>query len=212
MDEASRLCLLDLGLLTRSTSGEYSKGMKVLLVRHAPALARGTPGVLDAERPLTPSGRAKFSVAARGLARIVGRVDVLMTSPLTRARETAEIAAGAFVNVEPVIESALAGDRVDAIVAALATRPRESTVALVGHEPMLATLLAHLVGSPDGERFAFKKGGAALVDLPDGRASKGRLVWFLPPRVLRALAGAVGTLHASPIGNGQAAVARRNLS
>jgi len=190
---------------------DYSEWMKLLLVRHAAALPRGTPGVLDAERPLTPSGRAGFSVAARGLVRIVGRVDVLMTSPLTRARETAEIAAGAFMHVEPVVESALAGDRVDAILAALASHPREATVALVGHEPMLATLLARMVGSPDAERFAFKKGGAALVDLPDARAGTGRLIWFLPPRVLRALAGAGGIPRASPVGDAQAA-ARRNLS
>jgi phosphohistidine phosphatase len=190
---------------------DYSEWMKLLLVRHAAALAPGTPGVLDAERPLTPSGRARFSVAARGLVRIVGRVDVLVTSPLTRARETAEIAAGAFMHVEPEVEAALAGDRVDAILAALARRPREATVALVGHEPMLATLLARMVGSPDAERFAFKKGGAALVALPDAHAGTGRLIWFLPPRVLRALAGAVGILRASPVGDAQAA-ARRNVS
>jgi phosphohistidine phosphatase len=185
--------------------------MKILLVRHAPALARGPGGVPDFERPLTPAGRAKFTLAARGLARLVGRVDVLVTSPLTRARETAEIAAGAFTQVEPVIEAALADDRVDAIVAALAARPPEATVALVGHEPMLATLLAQMVGSPDAERFAFKKGGAALVDLPDGPGGPGRLIWFLPPRILRALAGAVGFAPAPPIDNGQAADAKRTL-
>jgi phosphohistidine phosphatase len=193
------------------TSIEYTQPMKILLVRHAPALARETPGVLDDERPLTPAGRAKFSLAARGLARLVGRVDVLLTSPLTRARETAAIAAGAFKPIEPVIEPALAGDRVDAILAALASRPPEATVALVGHEPMLATLLAHMVGAPDAERFAFKKGGTALVDLPDGPAGAGRLVWFLPPRILRALAGAGETLPAEPIDNGQAAGTKRNL-
>jgi phosphohistidine phosphatase len=180
--------------------------VKVLLVRHAPALAPGTPGLLDAERPLTPSGRAKFGVAARGLARIVGRIDVLMTSPLTRAQDTAEIVARAFRHGEPVIEPALAGDRVDAIVAALAGRRREATVALVGHEPMLGTLLGRMVGSPDAEPFAFKKGGAALVDLVDGHGGIGRLVWFLPPRVLRALAGPPGNVPVSPIGNGGAAV------
>ena len=185
--------------------GDYSERVKILLVRHAPALAPGTPGLLDAERPLTPSGRAKFGVAARGLARIVGRIDVLLTSPLTRAQDTAEILARAFRHGAPVIEPALAGDRVDAIVAALAGRPRETTVALIGHEPMLGTLLARMVGSPDAEWLAFKKGGAALVDVVDGRAEIGRLVWFLPPRVLRALAGSPGSVRASPIDNGEAA-------
>ena len=97
--------------------------MKILLVRHALALPRGTPGVLDAERPLTPEGRARFSLAARGLARLVGRVDVLLTSPRARARETAGIAARAIRHVEPVIEPALGGEGVEAIVTALAGHP-----------------------------------------------------------------------------------------
>jgi phosphohistidine phosphatase len=192
--------------------GDYTECMKILLVRHAPALARETPGVLDADRPLTPAGRAKFGIAARGLVRVLGRVDVLLTSPLTRARETAEIAAGAFGNGEPVLEPALADDHVDAIMAALALRPSEARVALVGHEPMLGTLLARMVGAADAERFVFKKGGAALVDLPDGPATTGRLIWFLPPRVLRALAGAVGVIPPSPTGNGEAAGTRKKLS
>ena len=53
--------------------------MKLLLIRHAAAVPRGTPGVLDAERPLTPQGKAKFRVAARGLARVTRRPDVLLT-------------------------------------------------------------------------------------------------------------------------------------
>ena len=104
--------------------------MKLLLIRHAAAVPRGTPGVPDAERPLTPQGKAEFRVAARGLARVTRRPDVLLTSPLPRARLTAEIAA-----------------------------------------------------------LAFEKGGAALVDLPNGPAAGGRLRWFLKPRILRSLAG-----------------------
>ena len=169
--------------------------------------------MLDAERPLTPAGRAEFSVAARGLARIVGRVDVLLTSPLARARETAEIAASVFKDVAPVIEPGLASDRVHATVAALARHPPDATVALVGHGPMLGVLLARMVGSADADRFTLRRGGAALVDLPDGPGSAGQLIWFLPPRVLRALAKAVATAPVSSASNGQPAGAdRKHLS
>lgn len=67
--------------------------MKLLLVRHAAAVPRGTSGVSDDERPLRPEGKTKFLAAARGLARIAHRPDVLLTRPLPRARVTAEIAA-----------------------------------------------------------------------------------------------------------------------
>jgi len=162
--------------------------MKLLLIRHGAAVPRGTPGVPDAERPLTPKGKAKFRVAARGLARVTRRPDVLLTSPLPRARLTAEIAALAFEHVAPAIEPALAHSSVDGIVAALKTHPPDVRIALVGHEPLLGALLARLLGAAQGERLAFEKGGAALVDLPNGPAAGGRLCWFLKPRILRSLA------------------------
>lgn len=163
--------------------------MKLLLVRHAAAVPSGTPGIADDERPLTPKGRARFTVAAKGLARITGRPDVLLTSPLPRARATADIAARAFRRTQPMIEPALARASLDGIVAALGACPPAATVAIVGHEPTISALLARLLGAADGERLAFKKGGAALVDLPDGPTGAGRLVWFLKPKVLRALGG-----------------------
>jgi len=82
--------------------------VKLLLVRHAAAVPRGMPGIPDDERPLTPKGRAKFSAAAKGLARIARRPDVLLTSPLPRARATAEIAARAFKRIEPTLSALLA--------------------------------------------------------------------------------------------------------
>jgi phosphohistidine phosphatase len=160
--------------------------MRLLIIRHAAAVPSGTPGIADDDRPLTPRGRARFRLAAQGLARIIDRPDVLLTSSLPRARATAEIAARAFGRLEATIEPALAHGTVAAIVAALARQPAGATVAIVGHEPTLGALLARLVGS--GVRFAFKKGGAALVDLPSGPRSAGRLVWFVKPRILRALA------------------------
>jgi len=163
--------------------------MKLLIVRHAAAVPRGTPGFSDDDRPLTPGGKKKFEAAAKGLARIVDRPDILLTSPLPRARATAEIAALAFGRVEPRMESTLAGEKVESIIAAIRKLPAVATVAIVGHEPVLSTLLAHLLGSSQPERLSFKKGGAALVDLPDGPAAAGRLSWFLKPRILRALGG-----------------------
>jgi phosphohistidine phosphatase len=173
--------------------------MKTLLIRHAAALPRGTPGVLDNERPLTTAGKLKFRTAARGLARVAPRPDVMLTSPRPRAQETAEIAARAFRHVEPWPESALADQSVEAIVAALHTHPVGATVALVGHEPVLGALLARLLGGTSMAPLTLEQGGAALVDLPDGPATSGRLVWFLAPRVLRRLAKGGRSTRPAPV-------------
>jgi phosphohistidine phosphatase len=161
--------------------------MRLLIVRHAAAVPSGTPGIADDERPLTPRGRERFVRAARGLARLADRPDALLTSPLPRARATADIAARAFGHLEPTVEPALAHGTLAAIVDAVARQPAKATVAIVGHEPTLGALLARLLDAGQGARFAFKKGGAALIDLPDGPRAPGRLVWFVKPRILRLL-------------------------
>ena len=162
--------------------------MKLLLIRHAPAVRNGSVGIRDGERPLTPRGRARFRLAARGLARIAERPDVLLTSPLVRARATADIAAAAFKKVTPRVEPALGQENVDAVVAALKRCPPDAMVAVVGHEPTLSRLLARMLGvHQDDDRFAFKKGGAALLALPDGPAAAGQLRWFVKPHILRSL-------------------------
>ena len=65
--------------------------------------------------------------------------------------------------------------------------PDDATVAVVGHEPHVSDLLARLLGSRHDDRLTFKKGGAALVDVPGRLAGGGQLAWFLPPKVLRKL-------------------------
>lgn len=161
--------------------------MKITIIRHAIAVPSGTEGIPDDERPLTRKGRRRFREAARGLAQICGRPDTLLTSPLPRAAETAEIAAKAWGRVTPTEEPALANASIDGILTVLARYAPDQHVALVGHEPTLSIFLARLLGSGAGERFAFRKGGVAQVDVPGPPAEGGRLEWFLRPRILRAL-------------------------
>jgi phosphohistidine phosphatase len=163
--------------------------MELLIVRHAIAVEHGSPGMSDEARPLTPEGRDKFTKAARGLAAIVKRPDVLLTSPLLRARQTAEIAAAAWERVKPRDLQALADGDFDGLAAVLHELPAAALVAVFGHEPHVSDLLARLLGGAAAERLTFRKGGAALVELPGQLADGGRLIWYLRPRVLRALAG-----------------------
>jgi phosphohistidine phosphatase len=161
--------------------------MRLLIIRHAIAVARGTPDIADEERPLTRRGIRRFQAAARGLAAITRRPDVLLTSSLIRARQTAEIAARAWGRIEPEEEGALAGATFNEVAAAVEKHPTDAFVCIVGHEPDVSGLLARLMGTKREERLTFKKGGAALVDIPGPLAEGGGLIWYLPPRVLRAI-------------------------
>ncbi len=161
--------------------------MRVLIIRHAVAVPRGTPGIADDDRPLTAKGEKRFRQAARGLARIVRKPDQILTSARIRAARTADIASKSWGGPKPKTDPALASGSVRQMLAMLAGWPKEATIAIVGHEPDLSALLGRLLGGAESERLTFRKGGAALVELPGAPAQGGRLVWYLRPRVLRAL-------------------------
>jgi phosphohistidine phosphatase len=162
--------------------------VRLLIIRHAIAVDPETAGVDDAERPLTEEGARKWRAAAQGLAAILDPPGALLTSPFLRARQTAEIAGQAWGGLDPRKTDALAGGSFDELAAVVDGYRDRELVAMVGHEPWLSSLLAHLLGTRHGERLAFKKGGAALLEVPAGLAAGGRLLWLLPPRLLRALA------------------------
>jgi phosphohistidine phosphatase len=163
--------------------------MHVLIIRHAIAAPHGTPGVSEDNRPLTPEGEKRFRESARGLARVAPRPDAILTSRLPRARRTAEIAAEAWGGPKPQPLPALEDGDLDGILEEIEGHGPEAHVVLVGHEPSLSSLLARLIGSDDPGRLAFKKGGAALVEVPGRPKDGGTLEWFMPPRTLRELAG-----------------------
>jgi phosphohistidine phosphatase len=161
--------------------------MELLIVRHGIAVERGTGGYEDDDRPLTEEGVKKFQKAARGLARLLDRPGVILTSPLLRAHRTAEIAAEAWGGAPLTVAPALAGGSFKEVAAVLASHKAAESIALFGHEPDVSSMVARLLGTPHGERLEFKKGGAALLELDGGLEGGGRLVWFLPPKVLREL-------------------------
>jgi phosphohistidine phosphatase len=161
--------------------------MRLIIIRHAIAVERGTPDIADEERPLTRKGERRFRAAARGLARIEARPDVLLTSPLPRARQTAEIAAQAWGKIKPKKADVLGGGSFAEVAGILDKLPRDITVAVVGHEPDVSELLAAILGSKDTAAFAFKKGGVATVEVAGPLGQGGALVWAMPPRLLRRI-------------------------
>jgi len=162
---------------------------ELYLVRHAIAAERGPEWPDDDLRPLTDRGIAKFEQAVAGFANLKIVVDEVLTSPLVRARQTADLLASALADSPPVqVLDTLAPGHVPArVIEVVARIARGRRIALVGHEPGLGELAAFLIGAR--RAIAFKKGGIARIDLESGvDRSSGTLVWLLTPKILRGLA------------------------
>lgn len=142
----------------------------------------------DASRPLTKAGRRKMKEGAKGLRALVPALDVLATSSLTRALETAQILAAEYKGPEPVTVPALApGQRPDAVAAWLRAHSGQKTVAVVGHDPGLSIAVSWLTAGVERPILELGKGGACLLQLPERiDAGEGLLLWLLRPAHLRA--------------------------
>lgn len=164
--------------------------MELVIFRHGQAEELGPEGD-DASRRLTPEGLEKTAQAAAGLALILDRPDVILTSPKVRAAQTASILGKAF-HREPVDLDALAQSSVPRLVQAIGRR-EENAVMIVGHEPTLGELAAHLLTSGIVHSFIeLKKAGCIVLDVPlreVGVLGPARLLMHATPRMLRAVAG-----------------------
>ena len=161
---------------------------ELYLIRHAIAETRGDAWPDDGKRPLSEDGAARMKKEARGLARLNIGVDVILTSPLVRAKQTAEIVAAALDSRPPIvnIDSLAPGAAYAAFVADLEKHARKHSIALVGHEPGIGELAARLVGSR--HPFEFKKGAVCRIDLDEIPPSgPGHLRWMLTPKILRSI-------------------------
>lgn len=161
---------------------------ELYLIRHGLAEERGDRWPDDAKRPLTERGMTRLRKEARGLARLGVSLDVVLTSPLVRAKQTAEIVASAFDSRPHVVvaESLAPNGTYSALLTDLEKQTRRSQIALVGHEPGIGELAARLIGTRHA--LAFKKGAVCRIDfetLPP--AGPGTLRWFVTPRLLRAV-------------------------
>jgi phosphohistidine phosphatase len=156
--------------------------MLVYFLRHGLAGDRDTWTGRDDERPLTEEGRERLLAQGKRLAKIGLRVDSIVTSPLVRARETAEIVAGALEFDGRIAKDARLGEGFDAAAfsAIVHEYGQASSLMLVGHEPTMSEVLGEVTGA----RLDLKKGALACVELSDEKQTRGVLTMLVPPRVL----------------------------
>ena len=162
---------------------------ELYLIRHGVAAERGETYPDDTKRPLTSRGIQKLKREAKALNALDVSFDVILTSPLVRARQTAEALASGLRVPPPVINapSLAPGGTHNAIVDELAKQShRRKRMAVVGHEPGIGELAARLLGLR--KPVEFKKGAICRIDVtalpPTG---PGQLRWLLTPRMLRKI-------------------------
>jgi phosphohistidine phosphatase len=161
---------------------------ELYVVRHAIAAERGADWPDDDRRPLTEKGIVRFKDGIAGLNWLEVTIDEIFTSPLVRAKQTADLLAAGVAGKPPVkILAALApGNGPDEVMTQLARAAKRRRIALVGHEPGLGELAAHLIDA--ARPLPFRKGGVCRIDvqgLTEERA--GALIWFVTPKMLRQL-------------------------
>lgn len=159
----------------------------LFLIRHAIAEERGEAWPDDDLRPLTEKGAAKMQKIARRLVALDETAEVVVTSPLTRAVETARILEAAWTPspVVSIVDELAPGHTPAATAGALGKLNAAARVAVVGHEPDLGAFAAWLIGARSP--LVFKKGGVARIDLPAWPPTRaGQLVWLASPKLLLA--------------------------
>lgn len=159
--------------------------MKLFLLRHATAAQRNLrtyPN--DDARPLISAGKREALRAARMLRAKKVTFDHIISSPLTRARQTAEIVAKVHKSeVKFTAHFAPEGNMRDLIKHLRHTCAREATVLLVGHEPYMTQLISLLISGKEGVNIRLKKGGLCKLTADSLRFGRcGRLDWLLTPR------------------------------
>ncbi|MCA9283677.1 MAG: histidine phosphatase family protein [Phycisphaerales bacterium] len=167
--------------------------MELFIVRHAAAEERDAvrwPD--DGLRPLTSRGRKRFAALLAVVADAMPPVDLVLSSGLVRAWNTAELLVRHLSAPAPrrcvVLEDpgSNGGPTVVAgrMLAPLVEENGRSAVAVVGHEPWLGTFAAALLGAPDGS-ISIRKGAILCLELPDPPALRtGRLRWLVHPRLV----------------------------
>jgi phosphohistidine phosphatase len=157
--------------------------MELYFLRHGVAGSRSEWEGDDDERPLTEDGKARMATEAATIALIGLTPGPILTSPLVRARQTADILAEALAQPDNVKEDERLspGFGPKELKDILDDYKKYSALILVGHEPDFSRVIGRLVGKG---RVVMKKGGLAYVDLPNPKNLKGSLMWLIPPKIL----------------------------
>lgn len=164
--------------------------MKLYLVRHGIAVDRLSGNIrTDFDRPLTPEGIDETEEVAEALKRLGVKPDLLVSSPLVRARQTAEIFGKKLDCREPIqISNSLqpSGDTTDLYKDLAKTKANE--IMFFGHEPDIGELALRLIHAGNHSTLPFKKAGVCRIDVTQlPTSAPGTMKWMITPKIAKAI-------------------------
>lgn len=163
--------------------------MDLFILRHGEAGQRGSAGRGDFQRPLTTAGQKEISDIATSLKDLGIKLDVVITSPLKRAHQTASIVAKIFKiekKMQDWAELSPEGKRLD-LYKKLLQLKQQSSVLVVGHEPYLSGMISEMIfDGNNGGRITLKKSGLARIRVISSTSKfQGELRWLLTAKLLK---------------------------
>jgi len=162
--------------------------MNLYIIRHAIAIDEGTPEYdNDSERPLSDKGKKKMRQIARGLRALGVDFDLILSSPYLRAKETAEILAEVSRTKADVAfsENLIPMGDPDLLISEMNEKYSANSIALIGHEPHLSSLISLLVSDNASLDITLKKGGVCRLSADDlHHTRKATLEWLITPGIL----------------------------
>lgn len=163
--------------------------MDLFILRHGEAGQRVSAGRGDFQRPLTAAGQKEVSDIATSLKDLGIKLDVVISSPLKRAHQTASIVAKTFKiekKMQDWAELSPEGNRLD-LYNKLLQLKQQSSVLVVGHEPYLSEMISEMIfEGNNGGRIDLKKTGLARIRIVSSTPKfQGELRWLLTPKLLR---------------------------
>lgn len=158
--------------------------MQLYFFRHGQAGQSHHGEVSDDLRELTAEGIERTKVAAKAIAAMGVKPQHIFSSPLIRAKQTADIVAKALKISVDVRTEVGPGFNIHAVGELIEGIDDQEEVMFFGHEPDFSTTVSTLIG---GGEVVMKKGGLARVDLFSRRPLRGALVWLIAPKVFEVL-------------------------
>ncbi|WP_321504180.1 phosphohistidine phosphatase SixA [uncultured Methanoregula sp.] len=163
--------------------------MDIFILRHGKAETAGK-GMPDGDRHLTVKGREDILAVARWLASQDYLFDVIAASPLVRAQETAAIVADTLGEPAHVVtwQNLVPGGDPDSVCREISGLAEDNLILLVGHEPLLSTLISRIITGEEGAGIIMTKGGLAKIrNFSYAERPSGELHWLLTGKQMAGL-------------------------